>query len=334
MAKIYYNERKIQGNPLQDEFINSEFISSIFENSSIKKFELQDKTKSTLFGLIKKKREVFKTILLSKNNIVYNTTEGNFYLPNAIILYDNNDYIFPTQFYFIAQIDNDIELRKCKGGEDIKWFQIPELHKSENDTKIIEKVKNTLKEISNLINTTFNNKVISDTDAKIGKEKENRTVINIEQKRAYQELINLCVINEKEKVKILEFIDTLKDYDGDEDYYTTLNFVIAFLEDNDLNFIMRMDWKSEVENLEWLIKGVLKENHTNLNIDFPSYNDGITVSHNNIFESFDKSLREKGVQLGFIDTESDEYIAIIHKITEKDNVEKIVNNIGYKYYEK
>ena len=49
--------------------------------------------------------------------------------PKAIIFYDNDNYAFPTEFYFIAKLGDEIELRKCNGGKDVKWFQIPDLHK-------------------------------------------------------------------------------------------------------------------------------------------------------------------------------------------------------------
>ena len=47
-----------------------------------------------------------------------------------------------------------------------------------------------------------------------------------------------------------------------------------------------------------------------------------------------KPLREKGLQMGFIDTESDEYIAVLHKVDDKEKVIKVVNNIGYAYFDK
>ena len=79
----------------------------------------------------------------------------------------------------------------------------------------------------------------------------------------------------------------------DDDYLSTLNFVIEFLEDNDFNFIMSMDCSSEVENLEWFLNSILKDNHSKLNVDLssvPNYNEDVSVSADNVFEDFNKTL--------------------------------------------
>ena len=65
-----------------------------------------------------------------------------------------------------------------------------------------------------------------------------------------------------------------------------------------------------------------------------NYDEDATVSENNVFEEFDQPLRENGLQLGFINTQSDEYIAVLHKIQDKEKVEKAVMKMGYEYYEK
>ena len=84
------------------------------------------------------------------------------------------------------------------------------------------------------------------------------------------------------------------------------------------------------------MKSSLKENY-NLSIDLPNqsdYKENASVSFENVFEDFDKPIRQKGLQIGFIDTQSDEYMIILHKITDKYKVEKVIKEIGYDYYEK
>ncbi len=154
------------------------------------------------------------------------------------------------------------------------------------------------------------------------------------QKRAYKELTELCVLEKVNRIKIINFIDTLKDYDGDDEYDTTLNFVMEFLDDNNFNFIMRLDWKVDVETLKWKVSNALKENYSQINIDLPNendYNDNTEFEY--VFENFNEFLLTKGLQLGFIDTESDEYIFVLHKVSDKKKIEKNINIIGYKYYE-
>lgn len=336
MARIYYNEKKLSGKSINDDFLNSGLLDYFFENSGAIKFDLPERFESSFFGLKKKKLNIFKKVQISKDDIFHNASEGNFYLPNALIFYDNEDYNFPTEFYFVSQIGVEVELRKCHGGKDVKWFQIPGLHQPVNDPEIFEKIKTTLLELKKIVAAAPAKKeaLTSPTEEK-EKAETTRPFINSSQKKAYQELAELCLLDDKKKVLVSEFIDTLKNYDKDENYYTTLNFVLDYLESNDVHFIMRMDWKSEIENLEWLMQRVLKENYSSLSIELPSdYDEDLCVANDGVFEDFDKPLRQKGLQLGFIDTQSDEYIALIHKTGEKEKVAKAIAEIGYGYFER
>ncbi|MCT4697561.1 DUF6630 family protein [Tenacibaculum haliotis] len=343
MARIYYDAKKLNGEPFESSILNIESFRYIFENTNIaknyaKRIDITAPIESSFFGIFKPQKEVFTKVLLFIDDIEYNSNKRNVYIPNSIILFDNEDYNFPSEFYFIARIENQVEIRKCNGGNNVKWFNIPDLHQSINDQKIIDKIENTFIELTKLVKSTFKIEKEKEKEAvneKINIEK-NRPLLNDMQKKAYQELTELCVFNNKKKKKILNFIETLKNYDNNSEYCTTLNYFMDFLDENDLEFIMRIDWKSEIENLEWLLNSVIKENY-NLKIILPSakkYGEDLTVSEDGIFEDFDKSLRKNELQLGFIDTQSDEYIAILHKTKDKEKIEQVVKLIGYEYYEK
>lgn len=158
--------------------------------------------------------------------------------------------------------------------------------------------------------------------------------LNKKEKQSYIELTKLCCSPKVQK-KLVPFFENVKDFSSDKDgYMTTLNYVMEFLEDNNCDFIVRLDWKEGVEELKLRIKDGLKNNHNGLAIDLPEYDNNTTVSHDNIFESFNQCLQKHNLQLGFIDTESDEYVFVIHKISDKVKVEKLVNTIGYKYFER
>jgi len=73
-----------------------------------------------------------------------------------------------------------------------------------------------------------------------------------------------------------------------------------------------------------------------LTIDLPKqqdYGNNVSVSFENVFKDFDQPLRKEGLQIGFIDTQSDEYVIFIHKIADRQKIEKSVQKIGYKYFE-
>jgi len=98
---------------------------------------------------------------------------------------------------------------------------------------------------------------------------------------------------------------------------------------------MSLDWKQDLETLEWYIESALKNNF-GLEANLPSedqFEDNISVSHDNVFEEYDKPLRDINFQMGFIDTNSDEYVILIHKTEDKEKVEKAVNKIEYPYFE-
>ncbi|WP_026976975.1 DUF6630 family protein [Flavobacterium tegetincola] len=340
MARIYYHEEKLSGQAFENNVTNLQLFDFIFNNTNSNKFETEPVLSSSFFGLLKSKKEIFKTVLISRDGINYNTTEGNFYLPKAIIFYDEDDYNFPSEFYFIAKLGDKIEIRKCNGGKDIKWFQIPDLHKEIIDIKIISKIENTILEVKRLVETTYNKQIDIDKEEKkedeLRKVEENRPFLTEIQKNAYKELTEMCIGLNSKKKKVTHFIEKLKNYDKDSEYLTTLNFVMDFSDENKIPFILRLDWKAEIEDLEWALISSLKENF-NLSIDLPSsvnYDKKASVSSDNVFEDFDKPLRKNGLQIGFIDTKSDEYIIVMHKISDKGKVVSAVNEIGYEYFDR
>ncbi len=340
MARIYYHEEKLSGQSFENEIINPQLFDFIFSNTNTNKFEIKTVSSSSFFGLLKSTKETFKTVLISRDGINYKTTEGSFYLPKAIIFYDNDDFSFPSEFYFIAKLGDKIEVRKCNGGKDVKWFQIPDLHKEVTDSKIVSKIENTILEVRKLVETTHNKQIDIDKEKKkeeeLRKIEENRPFLNEVQKNAYKELTELCINLNPKKNDVITFIEKLKNYDNDSEYYTTLNYTTDFLDNNNIPFILRLDWKAGIEDLEWVLKSSLKENY-NLSIDLPNesdYEENASVSFDNVFEDFDKPLRQKGLQMGFIDTQSDEYVIVLHKTTDKDKVENTIKEIGYDYYEK
>ncbi len=158
--------------------------------------------------------------------------------------------------------------------------------------------------------------------------------LNTTEKKGYTELTKLCCSIETQKI-LLPFLENLKDFSNEEEYLSTLNYVIDYLNENDLFFIMSLDWKQDIETLEFEIKNALKNNF-GLETNLPNIDDyeKKSVSFDNVFEDFDKPLREIKFQMGFIDTQSDEYVIVIHKIEDKEKVIKAIHQIGYEYLEK
>jgi hypothetical protein len=163
----------------------------------------------------------------------------------------------------------------------------------------------------------------------------NRTIhmTNIEtQKQGYFELIELC-LGDAKKIEVSNFIDTLHNYNGDENYYTTLNSAKEYLDNNGIHFIMALDWKQEITDLVWRINSSLRDNfNTKIELPYPTgYGKNASVSAKNVFKDFDKSIQKQNFKLGFIDTNSDEYVIIIHKVSDENEVKEATKKIGYPY---
>lgn len=329
MPRIYYKEEKIAGQAIDTEFISLALFDYVFNNTDSRIFNYSELSNSYLVNMPSGNNLTFKKIELRKDGIYYNSAKGKLYLPSAIIFYDEKDFNFPSEFYFIAKVGNEIELRKCKGGKDIEWFHIPELHEAVDDPEVISKIENTLRELKIFVEN-FPKAAVKATS-----KTDHQQSLSDEQRAAYRELTNLCVYNKPDNLKIQEMIDTIENYDGDDEYFTTLNYFLDLMDDEDIPFIMRMDLSAGVEDLEWLLSSCLK-NHPDITVKLPTaahYNGATSVSADHVLADFDRPLREKGLQLGFIDTESDEYIMVLHKIKDKDSVEKAVKSIGYKYFD-
>jgi hypothetical protein len=163
---------------------------------------------------------------------------------------------------------------------------------------------------------------------------EHYPLITEREKMGYITLVNLCLAPKTQK-EVTHFFEQLKNYSQDDDYLTTLNYVLEYLDDKNLFFIMSLDWKQDIETLEWRIKNSLIENF-NVFIDLPNptnYPTNATISYENVFLDYDNPLRVHDFQIGFIDTQSDEYVIFIHKVNDKERIKQAVHDIGYKYHE-
>lgn len=150
------------------------------------------------------------------------------------------------------------------------------------------------------------------------------------QREGYIELGKIC-LNESNGVEFFKFIKNLEDYTDDEEYMTTLNYVIDSLYQKGNYFLIQLDWKQEIRSLTYKIEYTLKENF-NQQIELPKqedYGERASVSYDNVFKDFDKALSKIGFQMSFIDTNSDEYIVVVHKVEDLEKAKSATLKIGY-----
>lgn len=90
-----------------------------------------------------------------------------------------------------------------------------------------------------------------------------------------------------------------------------------------------------LNDLEYFIDRAVQK-HFGLSISLPNsevYGADTSISSADVLNDYDDCLRTYGLQIGCIDTESDEYVLFVHKIEAIDCIDEAVQIIGFDYYE-
>lgn len=143
-------------------------------------------------------------------------------------------------------------------------------------------------------------------------------------------------LSETRRNEFESFISSVDDYNGHDDYYTTLNFVMNWLNEQGIAWTCALDWKSEISLLRSKIEQQLAGNFA-AEVDLPdpaSFGAYASVSKPLVFVAFDEALREFDFQFGFIDTESDEYVLFVHRVEDAAAAREAVEKIGYRYMDR
>lgn len=152
-------------------------------------------------------------------------------------------------------------------------------------------------------------------------------------KEGYRELVRRC-LPLREQHWLFPYIDALKDHTNDPEY-STLNVLMNHLNDQECEWLLGIDRDAPLEDLEWRLNLALRDNYQ-LSVAFPQASDfppGSTLSSDGVLDAFDKPLREHGLQMGFMRTELEEYVIMLHRVADRDKVDKAVQQTGHGYYE-
>lgn len=143
-------------------------------------------------------------------------------------------------------------------------------------------------------------------------------------------------LSEARQNEIASFIASQENYNGHDEYYTTLNFVLHWLNEQGFAWICSLDWKSDISLFRSKIEQHLAGNFADeVDLTDPaSFGEFSSVSQPLVFVAYDNALREFDFQLGFIDTESDEYVLFVHRVEDADAAREAVGKIGYRYMDR
>ncbi|MDO1500942.1 hypothetical protein Q2T40_12450 [Winogradskyella maritima] len=150
-------------------------------------------------------------------------------------------------------------------------------------------------------------------------------------KESYLNLSQAC-LNEEHLSEFQSFVKTLKDYNGHWKYGTTLNFVHEFLNQKKIFFFLVLDWKAGISDLNWILNLAFEKNFKE-KVELPSpddYPERASVSYDNVFCDYKKVLNKLNFDITILDTDSDQYVLLLHKLSEKDNISESITGIEFK----
>jgi len=332
--RIYYRETKLKGPPLETKIITLETFDYIqkyaFYNTLMKDMLLDTYEMDKISKLVLEDGEfksvyidTFNRCTIRKDGISYEATEGNFYLPEAIIMYDAVDSgPFVLEYYFIAKVNNQLELCFCKKDADVKWHQSPDYCTATNDPATIKKVEDTLVLLKDRIAYDWEQWERERMEKEV--KASYRKPLSVKKKAAYVRLTELCMPDSPKKKEVLEFIKNLKEYDNGEEYATTYDEFRMYLNENLIPFIITLDWSEAIGEFESWVRDAVEENFKKtFKFDRGNrFNDDSSVSDKDVFYEFDRQLAKVGLKISMIETNGDEYQLVIHPCSATDEIVK------------
>lgn len=97
-----------------------------------------------------------------------------------------------------------------------------------------------------------------------------------------------------------------------------------------INIIISLDWKAGIEYLDRLLSIHLQRQYS-LQLELPQpdqYDEMPTVGDDGVLEDFDRALQLNDLQLQFIDTQSNEHLAVLHRLKDKEKLQAAVTGMG------
>lgn len=157
---------------------------------------------------------------------------------------------------------------------------------------------------------------------------------SINEKQGYLQLMHELVTPSLHP-ELAPFINDLKTFDGSNDEFAPLYSLSNFTDEAEIAFISILDHRSAIEDLVWRIETSLQQNYDTV-IELPppgQWPAQASVSYDNVFKTYNNSLKKYGFQLGFINTGGDDFALLVFKTVQKPRVEEAVKLTGYGYFE-
>jgi hypothetical protein len=141
--RVYYSEKILHGKPYESKVVNNENFNFLMHNNSPNIVPLNQDLK-----FMRRAKNLFvptyKNAFIMKEGVWW----ADFFLPNSIIFYDNENIAgFKGNFYFVSQIEDQLELRKFFSHKPVKYSDVAIMHSRLDEKNLISKLERSFKRL-------------------------------------------------------------------------------------------------------------------------------------------------------------------------------------------
>jgi len=244
--------------------------------------------------------------------------------PNFIGLKTGNNYSTGFLLGTSRKLNSDILFDKANGIKRIGLF------KKKKAKQILGNYLDEIDEISKtqrMVEIGIDNNLSLTYSAlvKISKTKKSKS-LSKKRKDAISQLGKFCFDQAGYEIYIEE-IKSIKNYDNNEEYGSTLNYLSSQLQDSGLLQFFSLDWKTEILELDSLIEQSIKQNFAlkvELNVS-SKFSNQSSISSKGCFTQFKSDLKLYDMEMKILDSGGDSYIFLIHKTENDIEVSRLLN---------
>lgn len=319
MPRVYYREKRLLGSPLGREIIDTEAFSDLFAFAQLKR-------NREMFVDLRGNREfMFEAACLWVGDFFYK----DIFLPDSIIFADRfamsghpDQYVqWPDEYFFVARIGQQLEVRKVVGKHVTWWDQTLDASvPAPNDDKFLHKLKNSFQE---LLQATRRSQAAGSEN--VWKHIPQRKI------EACSELAALCGWSERECSELRTRLSSKQVSDCDA--YALLEVIedYCYTRSGDLKLVfMYFDWKELANEMLHKIRAILENNfgikeHA-LPMDLP---EDSQILESDIPDQLDTIIRGHGLRITQLKTDGDDFLFVVHRIHEHRAVKQVLASIGW-----
>lgn len=310
MARVYYKKKELIGTSINHNAINPTVFNNIMTKTA--------PAKDDYFTInIKSELITFSKALVWDGDFWFTHKEHEIYLPKAILFGDDFQLPFPDEYFFVAYIQGEIELRKVYAGKGVTFLQTLNLSEGVIDKSEISKVDNSMIVIHKMLNQ-FEEKSLAYPQ---GTESSSKIL------EAYDAITAMCGWTKPARDLLLEHLRSLNLRDA---IYEIRDAVLDYCYDTDKALFIYCDWKDCVEEFVCELQEILKQNfEIEVVLPLGDYNLETQIFEEGVLEYFNTILHQYQIELLCLNTDGDDYQFIINKIDDHEEIIQNIKTIGF-----